>query len=149
MSRVTAEKVVAYITQGERLLVFCHTQFPEAGIQVPAGTVEPGESREEALLREVREETGLEKLTVVSFLGTSDVHVAPARRNEVHRCYFYHLRHHGETLDRWRHYEMDPSDGSPAPIEFEFYWVQFPDNVPDLGVQGAFLDELRPGEADR
>ena len=38
------QKVLAYIIQDDRLLVFRHTQFPEAGIQVPGGTVEQGEA---------------------------------------------------------------------------------------------------------
>jgi hypothetical protein len=33
------DKVIAYITHGDRLPVFSHTQYPEAGIQAPAGTV--------------------------------------------------------------------------------------------------------------
>ncbi len=36
-------KVYAYITHGHRLLVFSHRDFPEAGIQVPGGTMEEGE----------------------------------------------------------------------------------------------------------
>jgi 8-oxo-dGTP diphosphatase len=148
MSTITAEKVVAYITQGDQLLVFRHTEFPEAGIQVPAGTIEPGESREDAVLREVREETGLEELTVCSFLGTADVDLAQFGRDGVHRLYFYHLEHYGRAPARWLHYERDPSDGSPAPIEFEFYWVRFPGSVPNLGQQGVFLSELHVGTAD-
>ena len=62
-------RVHAYITHGERLLVFEHTDFPEAGIQVPAGTVQIGESPEVAVLREAREETGLVGLQLVGELG--------------------------------------------------------------------------------
>ena len=52
-------KVFAYITNRQWLLLFTHLNAPEAGIQVPAGTIEAGESPEEAVLREVFEETGL------------------------------------------------------------------------------------------
>ena len=60
----TIDKVVAYVTRehnGElQLLVFEHEKkWSEAGLQVPAGTVEKGESLEQAVLREVFEETGL------------------------------------------------------------------------------------------
>jgi hypothetical protein len=41
-------KVYAYIldifADGDRLLVFEHVDFPEAGIQMPGGRVEPGET---------------------------------------------------------------------------------------------------------
>ena len=55
-------KVYAYITRGDHLLVFRHVDFPEAGIQIPGGTLEDGEEPDEAVLREAFEETGLEEL---------------------------------------------------------------------------------------
>ena len=63
-------KVTAFITrhvgQGRELLVFRH---PSAGVQLPAGSIEPGEPPVEAAIREVKEETGLEDVAVVSNLG--------------------------------------------------------------------------------
>lgn len=66
------EKVVIYITQGNKLLVFRHTNYPQAGIQVPAGTVGTNEDLIEATIREASEETGLAvgKLEFRSKLGT-------------------------------------------------------------------------------
>jgi 8-oxo-dGTP pyrophosphatase MutT (NUDIX family) len=61
-------KVVAYIfsrTRPRRLLVFTHRGNPEAGTQVPAGTVEPGETIEAALWREIAEETGLDRTDLI------------------------------------------------------------------------------------
>lgn len=59
-----ARKVVAYVHRpgpaGPEVLVFEHAGHPEAGIQVPAGHVEPGETDEGAIRREIREEAGLE-----------------------------------------------------------------------------------------
>lgn len=64
------EKVTAFITResrdGRDLLLFKH---PYAGVQIPAGTVEDGETPEEAVLREVCEETGLTLLSVDQYLG--------------------------------------------------------------------------------
>lgn len=47
----TTRKAFAYITQGNSLLIFEHEDAPEAGIQVPAGSIEAGETPEEAALR--------------------------------------------------------------------------------------------------
>ena len=68
VSLKVVEKVAAYITRDTHLLVFRHVHS-EAGIQVPAGTLEPGESPNDGVLREAREETGLDCLEVRRFLG--------------------------------------------------------------------------------
>lgn len=90
--RVT-EKVYAYITQGELVLVFRHVHAPEAGIQAPGGTVQPGESLPEAVLREACEETGLAGLEIVAALGDTWFDLAAyGRAGEVHHRQFFHLR---------------------------------------------------------
>ncbi len=67
----TIEKVSAFITRegaaGRELLVFAHPN-PLAGIQVPAGTVDPGEAPEHAVLRETWEESGLSAVRIVQSL---------------------------------------------------------------------------------
>ena len=65
------EKVTAFITrtgrQGQQqLLLFQH---PQAGVQIPAGTVDAGEDWQTAVLREATEETGLTQLTIHRYLG--------------------------------------------------------------------------------
>ena len=63
-------KVTAFITQERNgvkvLLVFKH---PNAGIQIPAGTVEVGEDIETAVQREAHEETGLQNVKIEKYLG--------------------------------------------------------------------------------
>ena len=71
------ERVATYITHGDRLLVFRHTQFPEAGIQVPGGSVEPGEDLSAAALREAREETGLPDFEIRVYLGAREYESGP------------------------------------------------------------------------
>ena len=137
------EKVIAYITCGDKLLVFSHTRYPEAGIQVPAGTVEEGESLEEAVLREAREETALDDLEIQSYLGVREYDLSALDGVGVQRRHFFHLALCGEAPARWRHYEKYPSDGSTEPIDFEFFWARFPGEVPELaGGQGELLDIL-------
>ena len=142
-SRKIRNKAVAYITRGDQLLVFSHPAFPEAGIQVPAGTIEPGEAPEDAVLREAHEETGLSGLAVRSFLGIREYDLAPYGKAEIECRHFFHLECTGEAPAVWRHDELYPSDGSPAPIEFELFWVKYPEDVPELiGEQGALLSDL-------
>jgi 8-oxo-dGTP diphosphatase len=132
-------KSFAYITYKSQLLVFRHVDFPEVGIQVPAGTVRPGESPEAAALREACEETGLQGLRLANFLGEQVRDMSDCGLTEVHHRFFYHIECRSEPPAVWRHAEEDPSDGSPAPIVFELYWVNLPDGVPPLTTDHGFM----------
>ena len=136
------EKVVAYITWGNALLVFRHPDFPEAGIQVPAGSMESGESPEAAALREAFEETGLDGLALVAPLGEHLYDVSPFGKDELHHRHFFHLRCTEVPPQTWRHSEETPSDGG-GPIAFEFFWAPLPAGAPPLiAGQDAFLPAL-------
>ena len=71
MSIRIVEKVTAFVTrwqrEGPELLVLQHQL---TGHQLPAGTVEINESPENAVLREVAEETGLVDVKIVKYLGS-------------------------------------------------------------------------------
>ncbi len=123
-------KVFAYITHADRLLVFSHPDSPDAGIQVPAGTVDEGEDPENAVMREAFEETGLTGLQLHAYLGEDDYHVPELDQTDRRR--FYHLTCGRQPPTTWRHEERHPSDGSPGPYTFEFFWVRLPDKVPPL-----------------
>jgi 8-oxo-dGTP pyrophosphatase MutT (NUDIX family) len=133
-------KVFAYITSRDRLLVFRHPLEPSAGIQVPAGTVEPGEEPDSAVLREAWEETGLAGLRLAEFLGEREyVHYSLP---EVHQRYFYHLECEGDPPDTWQHWEQNASDGSGDHL-FELFWVPLPYGVPALvAAHEALLPQL-------
>lgn len=140
---VVSLKVLAYITNRGRLLVFRHTEYPGAGIQVPGGSVEPGEVVEQAALREALEETGLEALEMVSFLGVQEVDGALLGKTGLYRRYFYHFEAPGSPPDRWIHGEYSASDHSAPYYAFEFFWAALPGGVPALaGRQDAMLPEL-------
>jgi 8-oxo-dGTP pyrophosphatase MutT (NUDIX family) len=72
MNRIV-EKVTAFVTRqtenGCELLLIRH---PFAGVQIPAGTVEPDESPEQAALREISEETGLTLPLPPTHLGSQE-----------------------------------------------------------------------------
>lgn len=99
MQTEALEKVTCFITrmhnQERQLLLFEH---PNAGIQFPAGTVEPDEPIEAAVIREAFEETGLSTFEFVLSIGryetrlpekrlailkTADVHIRPDYGSEV------------------------------------------------------------------
>jgi len=141
----TVEKVAAYITHRGRLLVFRHVAQPEAGIQVPAGTVEPGETPEAAVLREAWEETGLTSLVLNAYLGPREYDLTDLGLPVIQRRHYFHLVASGNPPERWPHFEMSPSDGSAEPIEFELYWVRIPEEIPELsGRLGDMLAEISP-----
>jgi 8-oxo-dGTP diphosphatase len=113
-------KALVYITQGDKLLVFRQPDCPEAGTQIPGGTVEAGEALEVAALREAHEETGLSGLVVRSYLGSAEyelkVDVGPP-----HLRHFFHLAYAGTSPARWDHVELTPSL-PVAPPRFELWW---------------------------
>jgi 8-oxo-dGTP diphosphatase len=144
MTRRRVQKVFAYITYGSanrRLLVFRQPASPEAGIQVPAGTLQQGEVPEKAVLREAEEETGLTDLALRGFLGTTEYDMAQFGRDEIHVRHFFHLECKQETPSSWKHGET--GGGVHAAIEFELFWVPLPNGVPELiAAHGALLDRL-------
>ena len=134
-------KVFAYITHGNRLLIFDHVDFPDELPQVPAGTREASEDPETAVLREAHEETGLAGLHLNAFLGEIDFQHAPGA--PIARRRFYHLRCTETPPERWRHAEEHPSDGSPGPIWFEHFWVDLSEPLPPIAAgHDAFLPAL-------
>jgi 8-oxo-dGTP diphosphatase len=145
MAQLVKYKVFAYITHNQRLLVFSHPFAPEAGIQVPAGTINQGEHPECAVLREAFEETGLSNLSLDRFLGEQKRDMSDFGRYEIHHRRFYHLRCHGEPPLRWRHEEehYHTDNSSLPPITFELFWAALPDEVPPLiADHGAMIPEL-------
>jgi 8-oxo-dGTP pyrophosphatase MutT (NUDIX family) len=140
-------KVYAYVTHGERLLVFVHPYHPDAGIQVPGGTLEDGEAPMDGVLREAIEETGRADLEVVRFLGEVERDMSDYGTAEVHYRFFFHLRCTGQPPEHWRHGEFTPSDGGVGPIPFDFYWVPLAGELPELiADMGQLLSQLRPNQ---
>jgi len=88
---------------GRQEVVVCGRTGP--GIWgLPKGTPDPGESREETALREVREETGLE-VELEGFIDSIDYwFVRPTDRATCHKTvYFYLMRPTGGDLSQHDH----------------------------------------------
>ena len=110
------QRVVAYVTrerEGRReLLVFDHRDHPNAGTQVPAGRIDPGESLEECLHRELDEEAGL-RGRIVRELGRPEW---PAKYDN--RA--FEVRAEGNPPDVWKH-EVHGT-GDDAGLVFLYRW---------------------------
>lgn len=94
------ERVLAYVTRGTgELLVFEHTpDSPDAGLQVPAGGLEHGETPEEAAVRETWEETGL------SLSGPVHLTSFPWSKGKLAEVWhFFHLSAPPATPNAWAH----------------------------------------------
>jgi 8-oxo-dGTP pyrophosphatase MutT (NUDIX family) len=141
-ARQHKQKVVCYIVRDGQLLVFTHLDQPwdESGVQVPAGSIEPGESPEAAAVREAAEETGLGGLRVVRKLGEVDYDIAPHRAELQHR-HVFHLELDGEAPDRWVSHEKDAGDGS-SPMRLGCYWMPLSQGHVLSAGQGALLGRL-------
>ena len=139
----TKRKVLAYITKGEEpnleLLVFEHKHEPEAGLQVPGGTIEENELLIDALYREVIEETGIER-DDLSFLGK--VHKYNYYPNEKETAYernFFHLAYVGDKCE-WEHNVV--SDGQDNGMTFQFHFEPLRALPKLAGAQDIALDLL-------
>lgn len=137
------QKVTVYITRhmGERLqvLVFDHVDFPEAGTQVPGGSIDPGESPEQAALREALEETGLDGLQVVRYVGVFPWYWA--EKEQHHNRHVFHLTAGRALPDHWVH--VVSAGEEDKGLRFGCYWLNVAEAAQKLhGVSGLYLNRL-------
>ncbi len=115
------QRVLAYVTRerhgNTELLVFEHRDHPEAGTQVPAGRIDPGETVEEGLLRELHEEAGLDRVRIVRELPLLGEWVVTSR----YKNHAFEVRAEGATPDRWEH--VVHGDGDDAGLVFAYRWI--------------------------
>lgn len=139
--RELKEKVVVYITNSDKLLVFEHADFPDAGLQVPAGTINQGETPIQAAFRETLEETGLKNIEYKSYFGEELFDAREIGKEELHHRHFFHLEC-ADAEESWTHIETDLFDGSGDRIVFRFYWVSL-GKIPELsGKLGSMLHKI-------
>jgi 8-oxo-dGTP diphosphatase len=135
-------KVLAYIIRDTdnktELLVFRHRDYPLAGIQIPAGTVEEGESLVDATLREVLEESGLSALQVIREVACEDYfHV---EKRQFQKRHFFHLKSVNLVLDRWD-FVVDSSTHDRG-LVLQYYWIPLDHAGCLAGGQGTYAHTI-------
>ena len=134
-----AFKVLIYAVWQDRLLVFDEPDFPDQWLQVPGGTIEPGEAPDTAAAREFFEETGLEVGVPLQPLVVNDYRFTKGGQEIWHRRHYFLLRLTGHYPDSWMHLEEHSFDGG-APIRFRFSWMRLDEAARQLG--GRMTDAL-------
>lgn len=117
-------RVGAYIIRQNRqglyeLLLFQHPDCPEAPLQIPGGGVDPEESLETALHREILEESGLSHLPLLRKLGVAEICWREPRKLISYRHCFL-LEAPQDTPNTWNHFVS--GDGIDAGMCFSYFW---------------------------
>lgn len=118
--------------------MFRHIDFSDdvVGLQVPAGTVEIGESPESAAIRELIEETGYNTFELAGYLGKCEYNINPYR-NELQVRHFFAAKPTAELPVRW--VAGEPKHNSNDEIRFEFFWIPIQNGHVVQSGQGALL----------
>lgn len=131
-----------YGSRGPELLVLDHVGRPAAGTQVPAGGVRAGEGLAEAVLREVREETGLDGLRVAHALAV-DSRPHPGT-GAPRRTTYYLLYAPRDGADRWEHEVTGEPDDADAGLALACRFEPLPLSAPLADAQDTWLASADP-----
>jgi len=139
---VRVPKVLCYVVRDGRLLVFGHRDYPEAGVQVPAGTLHEGEDPTIGALRETDEETGRTGFRVLRALGRFDHEFrntfAGVERHEIHVRHVFLVEPPAGLPERWSHLAEEGN----GDFWFEFSWMPIDDGLRLAGDQHMYLGVL-------
>jgi 8-oxo-dGTP pyrophosphatase MutT (NUDIX family) len=119
-AELVRRRAVAYVTRERdgttELLTIAAPDYPEEGLEVPAGRLDHGETLEEGLLRELDEETGFTGVRIVRELPDFECNYETFSHNHA-----FHLVAETETPDVWEH--RVHGDGVDAGMVHLCRWV--------------------------
>ena len=107
-------------------------------MQVPGGTVDEGEFPQDAALREVEVEVGLNNLSVVVELGALEYY--HKQKLEPQERHYFHLTSPDRLPDSWKH--TVSSGSSDQGRLFEFFWLPLDQAYELAGRQGELAFSL-------
>ncbi|MEJ8845777.1 NUDIX domain-containing protein [Variovorax rhizosphaerae] len=134
MTRPILKACACLVDAHGRLLVFDHPA--DGGMQLPKGTVEPGEHPEDAVRRELLEESGIDYTGALEDLGTMDRHceagVEGSKRRHPQLWHLYLMRSSAPLPERFEHVAM----GSPEEdgLVFRFRWLAAQDSTDEFAL---------------
>ncbi len=134
--------MLAYVTciieGAPQLLVHRHRDFPEAGLQVPAGTIDAGEAPEAAVVRELWEESGLKEVHLRAMIGR---YVYKAQWDgSFHDRHVFHIEYLGPKTEAWDH-EVSAGQLDKG-LVFRYEWLPLAGDIDLAGGQGDQLKAL-------
>lgn len=133
------KKVYGYVTRIKndktQVLVFQHS-IPEAGIQIPKGTVNDEEDTYNAVIREVEEETGLTNFRVENLIAEDNWENDDGA---IHNRFFYKINV-SDAPDEW---DYQPTGGGEEEgLVFHYFWISSKSEVGLIRGHGDYLHHV-------
>lgn len=142
MKHLISERVGAFIIRRSNqnlyeLLLFNHPDCEDAPLQIPGGGIETGESAEDALYREICEESGLTNLLLIRKLGVSER--CWLDTGATSRRHYFLLEALNTTPDTWSH--IVHGTGLDTGMCFSYFWYR---PAPEFTLTGGSKTFLNP-----
>ncbi|QGQ96494.1 NUDIX domain-containing protein [Paenibacillus psychroresistens] len=133
-------KVTAYITRfnkgNQQLLVFKEKDYEHLGFQVPGGTVEKNEDLQAAIIREIKEEAGINEVSNVKYLGEFTYNMEKPDR--IIKRYYYQMQ--ADSPEYFTH--IVQSDDEDNGWIYEYSWLDLKEKPTLFNHLGVHLDKV-------